>query len=216
MKQLAIVDRGAEFDQTRIYRYRLWRRWAEGPMLMVIGLNPSTADESQDDPTIRRCIGYAKLWGFAGIRMLNVFGYRATDPKALRQFETEMYQNRKVGDAADPYYRHQVMNMKAISEDADRTVLEEGGALLCAWGSHAVLRVNRLDHVKMVRGALHGIERRVDQVPAACLGMNRDGNPKHPLYVAANVVPVGYIGNGGILCDPEFRRKWDMSMRGDD
>jgi hypothetical protein len=50
---------------------------------MFIGLNPSTADETQDDPTIRRCIGYAKAWGFGGIYMLNLFAYRTTDPAKL-------------------------------------------------------------------------------------------------------------------------------------
>jgi hypothetical protein len=54
---------------------------------MFIGLNPSTADEAQDDPTIRRCIGFAKTWGFGGIYMLNLFAYRATNPKEIRLVE---------------------------------------------------------------------------------------------------------------------------------
>jgi hypothetical protein len=49
-----------------------------------IGLNPSTADETNDDPTIRRCIGYAKAWGCDGLLMLNLFAFRATDPKMMQ------------------------------------------------------------------------------------------------------------------------------------
>ena len=78
-----LIDHGAEFSADRVYRYRLWRRWAAGPMLVVIALNPSTADEAQDDPTIRRCLGYARDWGFAGLRMLNLFAFRATAPVVM-------------------------------------------------------------------------------------------------------------------------------------
>lgn len=75
---------GAQFSSCRKYRYALWRTWQEHEgHVMFIGLNPSTADETKDDPTIRRCIGYAKSWGFGGIYMLNIFAYRATRPREL-------------------------------------------------------------------------------------------------------------------------------------
>jgi hypothetical protein len=75
---------GAVFSPDMMYRYVLWRRWEKGPSrLVVIGLNPSTADSTKDDPTIRRCIGFAKREGLAGLIMLNLFAYRSTDPKAL-------------------------------------------------------------------------------------------------------------------------------------
>ena len=61
----------------------LTRRWAEGPPLVVCMLNPSTADAEEDDPTIRRCVGFAKRDGFAALEVVNLFAFRATDPKAM-------------------------------------------------------------------------------------------------------------------------------------
>lgn len=76
---------GATFSPCRTWRYVLWRVWNEAlPKVAFIGLNPSTADEMQDDPTIRRCMGYARSWGYGGIHMLNLFAFRATDPKDMK------------------------------------------------------------------------------------------------------------------------------------
>ena len=90
---------GAYFSECRKFRYSLWRRWDDNlsfwtcanvepnaDLCCFIGLNPSTADEKLDDPTIRRCIGFAKDWGFNGLVMLNIFAYRATDPKDMKAF----------------------------------------------------------------------------------------------------------------------------------
>lgn len=74
---------GAAFDATRTYRYHLWREWGDGPPFVVIGLNPSTADESADDPTIRRCISFAKRERCGRLDMLNLFALRSTDPRAV-------------------------------------------------------------------------------------------------------------------------------------
>ena len=66
------------------YRYRLWRRWHPGAATAVwVMLNPSTADDRRDDPTIRRCIGLARAWGFGGIEVVNLYGLRATRPADL-------------------------------------------------------------------------------------------------------------------------------------
>lgn len=65
------------------YRYRLSRSWGGGPVVAFIGLNPSTATETVNDPTVTRCIGYAKRWGFDGFIMLNAYAFRSTDPKGL-------------------------------------------------------------------------------------------------------------------------------------
>lgn len=100
-------------------------------MLNVIGLNPSTADEQADDPTIRRCVGFAKAWGLSGLVMTNLCAFRATDPKALNSAD----------DPIGP-------------ENWDRVVQEaqEAGRVLAAWGadpmavwaaSHLVLRIPR-------------------------------------------------------------------------
>lgn len=74
------VQRDAHLSPCRRYRYALWRRWGDGPHAMFIGLNPSTADETADDPTIRRCIAFARAWGYGALCMANLFAYRATQP----------------------------------------------------------------------------------------------------------------------------------------
>jgi hypothetical protein len=74
------MERGAQISPCGRYRYSLWRKWKPGPLCTFIGLNPSTADATIDDPTIRRCIGFAKAWGYSGLMMLNLFAYRATKP----------------------------------------------------------------------------------------------------------------------------------------
>jgi len=74
---------GAVFDQHRAYRFILWRFWNDSPRVLFIGLNPSTANELQNDPTIRRCIGFAQGWGYGGMYFCNLFSYVSTDPRLL-------------------------------------------------------------------------------------------------------------------------------------
>ncbi len=87
--QLALFDdnaRSATFSRSRIYRYTLWRRWSDGHRYVnFIGLNPSTADENVDDPTIRKCVKFAKTWGFDAMCMTNLFAFRATNPKVMKE-----------------------------------------------------------------------------------------------------------------------------------
>lgn len=76
---------GAEFSPCRTWRYLLWRYWDPDRMPCVfIGLNPSTADETRDDPTIRRCIRFAKDWKYGGLFMLNAYAFRETDPQKMK------------------------------------------------------------------------------------------------------------------------------------
>lgn len=76
---------GAHFSRCRRFRYALWREWdADRPRVMLIGLNPSTADAERNDPTIRRCIGFARDWGYGGVWVLNLFAFRATYPEDLK------------------------------------------------------------------------------------------------------------------------------------
>ena len=76
--------RGALFSEDRVYRYTLTRVWdMDGPRMCWLLLNPSTADEKQDDPTIRRCIAFAKAWGYGGWDLVNLFAYRSTNPDVL-------------------------------------------------------------------------------------------------------------------------------------
>ncbi len=80
------LSRGAAISPCGNYRYSLERGWAQGgKKVLFIGLNPSTADATTDDPTIRRCVGFAKAWGYSGMLMGNLFAYRATDPSVLRR-----------------------------------------------------------------------------------------------------------------------------------
>lgn len=65
------------------YRYALWRQWEKGPALTWVMLNPSTADGLQDDATIRKCVGFSRLFGYSGIVVWNLFAYRATDPRVM-------------------------------------------------------------------------------------------------------------------------------------
>ncbi len=107
---------GAQFSRCRRYRYALWRRWAEqGPAVMIIGLNPSTADAQRNDPTIRRCIGFARDWGFADLWMVNLFAWRATRPADLMA-------------AADPVGPRNDAWLRKIARRCDR--------IIAGWGNH--------------------------------------------------------------------------------
>lgn len=108
--------KGATFSPCRTWRYSLWRIWENSTNLCAfIGLNPSTADEHYDDPTIRRCVNFAKAWGHSGLVMLNIFAFRATDPR-------DMYA------APDP-----------IGPDNNETLIEQCNhctMVVVAWGTH--------------------------------------------------------------------------------
>jgi hypothetical protein len=81
-----ILITGAKFSEDRKYRYFLYRIWEttnEFPKVMFIGLNPSKASEDEDDPTVRRCISFAKSWKYGGMYMTNLFAYISTNPKEL-------------------------------------------------------------------------------------------------------------------------------------
>ncbi len=84
MENKHISNCGAIISDCKKYRYQLWRIWdSSKPFVLFIMHNPSTADGTDDDPTIRRCINFAKSWGYGGIYVGNLFPYRATDPKEL-------------------------------------------------------------------------------------------------------------------------------------
>jgi len=110
----------ARFSPCRRYRYALWRSWGDprpfgSPCAMFVCLNPSTADETQDDPTLRRCIAFARAWGFSALCMTNLFAYRATDPADM------LAQADPVGEANDP-------TLRATAKMA--------GVIIAAWGVH--------------------------------------------------------------------------------
>lgn len=113
------IEAGAEFSEFRTYRYVLWRTWDvllhPDQVLMFIGLNPSTADESADDPTIRRCIRFAKDWGYGGLFMMNAYAFRATDPRDMKA-------------SLDP--------IGPGNDEALRFRASQVGMIIAAWGVH--------------------------------------------------------------------------------
>lgn len=147
----------AVFSPNRIWRYTLLRTWGSDPAncVVFIGLNPSTADETTDDPTIRRCIGFAKAWSFDRLVMLNLFAFRATDPQVMKA-------------AADPVGP---MNNKWIIYHAKRA-----RRVVAAWGVHGEHQERGAKLAQLLAG--HGVQ-------LECLGKTKAGHPKHPLYLAA-------------------------------
>jgi hypothetical protein len=159
----------ATFSSCGLYRYELRRVWKPKKRAMVfVGLNPSTADESTDDPTIRRILGFADDWGFGSLVMLNAFAFRSTDPKALH---ARAAQGREVIGAG---------NDAAIARAFETN---RAGKLVVGWGMHGAL-LERGRHVAEMANALHGRPQ--------CLGRTASGEPKHPLYLAASTRAVRY------------------------
>lgn len=115
---LGVAAPRAVFSECGLYRYALWREWRKDARLrcLFVMLNPSTADSEQDDPTIRRCIGYAKLWGYDALDVANLYAFRSTDPKALWTVDDP------VGPRNDEHIRD-------LAAGADRIVV--------AWGNNA-------------------------------------------------------------------------------
>ena len=110
------MNADAILSADRNYRYVLSRIWDEKKAMVVfIGLNPSIADENIDDPTIIRCINFAKSWGYGGLFMLNLFAFRATKPSDM------FNQVDPIGIENDKY-------IEEYSNKADKVI--------CAWGNH--------------------------------------------------------------------------------
>ena len=149
------IETGAHLSPCERYRYTLDRVWsADLPRLVFVMLNPSTADHRQDDPTIRRCVGFAQAENYGSIRAVNLFALRATDPAILQH----------VPDPCGP--------------DNNMTLAEScmNATVCCAWGrpkwnfvrERAECVVRLLDSVFASK---------------VCLGKNIHGSPKHPLYL---------------------------------
>ncbi len=146
------MRRGAKLDKTRKYRYVLWREWDEGEGTCIfVMLNPSTADAKKDDQTITKCIGFAKRWGFRRLEVVNLFAYRATDPKKLLKVKDP------VGKDCDLYLGAALFKAKRV---------------VVAWGSTKIPKDDRVTLVLELAGEF---------VPEfGCLGRTKGGDPKHP------------------------------------
>jgi len=163
----------AIFSKDRRYRYALTRRFRvqiPPKSFVVIGINPSTADEATDDPTIRRCVAFAKREGASELVMVNLFAFVQTDKLAFIKFASRSF-DRAVGDENERTinsilrFRHEVV-------------------VVCAWGTlNPILRSQAM-------WMRHKIE--LSRRQPFCFGCNADGSPKHPLYLAADTPLVTY------------------------
>jgi hypothetical protein len=156
-KPLTFVQSGATLSADEKYRYRLSRVWApEKPRLLWVMLNPSTADAEKDDATIRKCLGFARRWGYGSIEVVNLFALRATEPRELRA---------KGIDPIGPENDHHI-----------RAALAEAQQVVLAWGSDS-FAVTRAFYV--LRELLKDTQPR----NIRCLDQSsKNGRPKHPLY----------------------------------
>lgn len=148
------MDQGVNIDTVfssdRVYRYTLWRQWWKDELFvsrnklsyaMFIGLNPSTADEIENDPTIRKCIGFATRWGYDALCMTNLFAFRATDPHKMKAH------HKPIGDENDRWLT---------------TCARDAGVIVAAWGINGehmardkdVLKL--IDRVECLRVTKHG------------------------------------------------------------
>ena len=150
----------AVYSACEHYRYRLTRVWEGGGTHAVfVMLNPSTATEVQNDPTVERCERRARTLGFGSFTVLNIFAWRATDPREMRA-------------AADP-----------VGPENDAAILgrlSQADRVICAWGTHGA----HLGRGPAVERLLRDAGARLWH-----LGLSKDGHPKHPLYIAYGVQP---------------------------
>lgn len=142
------------------YRYRLTRTWGTGPIAVMVMLNPSTADGTQDDPTIRRCVTFADSWRCGSLLVVNLYAWRATKRADLWL-------------APDPVRPDNDEYLQAAASAARET----NAPLAGAWGASAAAA--RIAEVL----ALPGMER------LTALALTKAGQPKHPLYLHARLTP---------------------------
>jgi hypothetical protein len=151
------VENGAVLSPCERYRYRLWRRWDNRPLVAFIMLNPSTADAALDDPTIRKCMGFARRWNYGGIDVGNLFALRATDPEVMRR------DNAPIGS-------ENIEHLRRICADAS----QDGAPIVCAWGAHGTHLSQAQNFIDMCRSW---------GVKLSALRFTKSGMPGHPLYI---------------------------------
>ncbi|MCY0853844.1 DUF1643 domain-containing protein [Cupriavidus sp. D39] len=155
-------EAGAILSDCEQYRYRLWREWDRSrPGLGFIMLNPSTADHQANDPTITRCLQRALAGKYGRLEVVNLFPLRSTDPDGLLAHPA-------------PLGREDTANC-SIMDALDRCSL-----VICAWGAHKSAPARAAEVLRIVR--MCGRSTLLHHT-----GLNQDGSPKHPLYIAAKV-----------------------------
>lgn len=158
------MDQVAVFSEDRAYRYVLKRNTGFGSeTCLFLMLNPSTADEIINDATVSRCIDYSNMWGYGNLIVCNLFAYRATLPSDMK----------KVNDPIGPDNNHWI-NASALKADK----------IIVAWGVHGAYK-NRSQYV--LKEVLD-----LKNMPVYHLGLTKDGEPKHPLYLKKLLEPIRY------------------------
>lgn len=151
------IRKQATISQCGKYRYRLTRYWGPGQFLPFVMLNPSTADAEVDDPTIRRCISFARREGAGGIVVGNLHAFRATRPEDMKRAE-------------DPFgpSNAEALALIAIAAVAD------GMPVVCAWGASGGMFAGDRAAIKQLQA---------EGARLVCLGKTGNNMPRHPLYV---------------------------------
>ncbi len=156
MKMPTDIRRNATVSACGKYRYRLWREWAGGPRLLFVMLNPSTADDVEDDATIRRCYGFASRAGFGSLEVVNLYAYRATKPADLKA----------AGYPVGPTNDHHIAD-----------AVRDAGMVCVAWGAN-VAGLSRPGEVLTLLRDMG--------VHIKCLRITRSGYPQHPLMLPSD------------------------------
>jgi hypothetical protein len=150
------MKKSAILSDDRLYRYSLSRIWDSSlPTVMFIGLNPSTADETENDPTINRCIGFAKSWGYGGLVMTNLFAFRSTDPKILKSVKEP------IGDKNNDWLIQ---------------LAKESKIIIAAWGTNGTL-LNRDKEIKKLFPTLYCLELSKENHPKHPLYLKKTKTP---------------------------------------
>lgn len=166
-------DNGATISDCGRYRYRLWRWWGHGPKVTFVMLNPSTADATVPDPTTTRCIGFARSWGYGSIELVNLFPWRAKDPKALVAAHK----------AGENIWQSRIRNNHVAA------ALRRSDTVVVAWGAHKLAGDEWLT-MPLASDDLHGY----DCSELMCFGTTKSGAPLHPLYLRADTALVPWPG----------------------
>jgi hypothetical protein len=173
---LSPTSKSAVISDCGTYRYQLKRVWNEAlPLLVYVMLNPSTADHTVDDPTILRCMGFARRLGYGGIVVVNLFAFRSSRPADMQA-------------AADPVGPLNDEHIAEVLVDAYR----DNAMVICAWGTGGGFKSRDVEVGRLIED--YGL------VPF-CLGRTKDLHPKHPLArghhrIPDDAVPIPLVTEG--------------------
>ena len=179
MTNIACISRGAIIDETGQYRYSLSRVWNGAlPTITWVMLNPSKATAVEDDPTLKKCMGFSARWGYGGLKVVNLFAWRATDPDALQT----------------------LLPLQAVGSENDRHILEAASlasAIVVAWGNMGNLFQRDQAVLKLL-----------ENFQIHCLGVTNSRQPKHPVRLGYHqqrilfehtATPQAMVGKSGVI-----------------